>query len=89
MFNLTTILKNCLDSKNSIDCIFSECSRFIRNILSGYIKRNSMNIEIENLKKYKYTRKYKKTTIRYIKAGSYKSVNTLNIINKEYIDNYG
>lgn len=27
MFNLTSVLKNCLDNENNIDCNFSECSR--------------------------------------------------------------
>ena len=84
MFNLSSALKNCIDNENNINCKFSECSRFIRAFIRGKIKHSEISKIINIVKKHKYTEQYNKYSDRKIKAGSYKSINTIDKINRKY-----
>lgn len=89
MFNLTTLLKNCLDNDNNINCNFSECARFVRLLLIGRIKSTDINKDLDKIYKNRYTKTYVKTYTREIKAGTLKSINTINSINEQYNEKIG
>ena len=84
MFNLSVALKNSIDNENNINCNFSECARFIRAFMIGKINKNTIKKDINIIKKNKYTKEYNKYSDRQNKAGSYKSINKIKKINKEY-----
>jgi IS4 transposase len=89
MFNLSSILKNIIDTDNNINCKFSDCARFVRLFLIGKIKMRDVNDEINKINKNRYTKIYTKIYTREIKAGTLKSINKINSINELYNEHVG
>jgi len=84
MFNLTSVLKNSVDSDNDVNCKFAECARFIRRLLMGKIKNSDLKDDINHLIKYKYLKIYEKKLTKCVVKGTHKSVNKINSINAKY-----
>lgn len=92
MFNLSALLKNCIDKDKNINCKFSDCARFVRFVryfLSGRIKKTYISDNIKKIIKNKIYYIYIKNTIRQITAGTLKSIDTINDINKQYFEQLG
>ena len=88
MYNMASILKNLIDSEKNINCKFSDCARTIRSILSGKLNMKEINIEFNFIIRNKSHKrgKNKINKRKESKRGVYKSVSTINKINKESID---
>ena len=86
MFNMASILKNIIDSENEIDCRYSECVRLIRGIITRLVKMRDIDDEISYIIRNKnYPRKKERIIKRKeSKRGVYKSIITINKINKYY-----
>ena len=99
MFNMTHVLKNSIDihqyeesnyleDDNYYDeCKYSECVIYIRDLISGRLKKDNIINDVMHLQKQKVRiSKTKKVVFRDIKRGTYKSVTTVIDLNKEYYD---
>jgi hypothetical protein len=85
MFNMTSILKNCIDKNQKDECKFSECVIFLRDFMSGRLNEDNIMSDLEHLQKQKqYIRNTERVNQRNMKKGTYKSVNTIDRENEKY-----
>jgi hypothetical protein len=90
MFNMTHVLKNCIDKNQKYECKYSECAIFIRDLMSGRLKANEIKMDLKHLmKQIQYVRSIVRVVRRDIKRGVYKAVYTIDSENTEagIIDN--